>query len=219
MNTLKLKRTIPVEFVVYCIIIIVSYWVSLYISEDQFLPVSTASKILDTLIDVNIALVAFWGLILVYLLNYLRSAKQRVAREKHELQIERDKLELERVIQYASGRSVARLPETFDEIAKKFDKSIKELDKELKNLADKTSVTNFGAFLTVIYLLCSIFLSIIGLGKITNDGLHFSYVFYSLLFMFLAVFSIFARIWYTRPRYELESLKEDWRKASQESKK
>jgi len=213
---------------VYGVVIIISYFLSESISVNGFIPSEPALNILKSLVDVDIALLTFWGLILVFSLGSLRESKARVEKERYELGIAKDRLVLERSLGCANG--VKRIVvDAFTHIEERHEKRAIDLDNQLRQLARQIASTIIGAFIVVVVLLWALLQSSTALGKIGSRGLHFSEVFSCLVFMLMAVFLIFSSLWNSRPMYERRilieefekgwtKLKEDWRKFRKESK-
>ena len=189
--------------------IYISWQISINLSVANYIPKDTALNILNALLDAEIALVGFWAIILVYIFNTLRGAKERVSRNRHELEVKRDAQELEL-------EPEAR--EQLQPLWEKYKSRIDELDKEFRELVVQKFITTMNAVVIVLMLFGSIFQTISSLGFITDRGLYYWNLFYCLFPVFMTFMLIFSVIIFSQPKRESDILKQELRKQWQEAK-
>jgi len=212
--------------VIYAISVILSWYISSSLSVNGFIIKENALNILNALLNVDIALIAFFGLILVFHLNYITGTKNRVAREKHEVSIERDRFRLQ--------MTISRLQENFSDTDAKYATRIDELDKQFRSLVLQTAWIGVGAVATIGFLFLDILLNIFFIGFVISEGMPFMNLFGSLLVLFFTLYLIFMSLIFTHPKTESEILnqeiergwkgllsrmKEEWQKSKQKRKR
>jgi len=212
----SLKKSIlrSASFWVYWIIAIVSMYlswqISLSLSLADYVPKENASSILKALLDAEIALVGFWAIVLVYIFNNLRGAKERVSINKHEMEIKRDEQEISLYTEEPKG--------AFVRLRDKYRILVDELDKEFRQLVLQTFITTITAVVTVILLFWSIFQNIYSMGLITENGLHYWNLLLCLFPLFMTFMLIFTIIIFSQPKHEFDILKQELKKQWKETK-
>lgn len=208
--------------IISVVTVVVAFFLSISISVDHFIPSDNALNILKSLVDVNIALVAFWGLILIFLLNYYRSAEERIESQRHEMELARDRLVLERGIQRAKGVK-KQVEDAFTQIENKYKDRIQQLNEKREDLAISKSSTILVAFIVMIFLLSGVLFNLIAIGKIGDKGLYFVNIWIGLVLVLNATILIFFSLWGAREKYEVEifekELKKSWAEAQKKSEK
>ena len=153
--------------------------------------------------DAEIALVGFWAIILVYIFNSLRGAKESVSERRFRTIVEQDELEIELYV---------KTPKLREQWKKTFQKRIKELDKEYRQLVTQTFITTLNALVIVLMLFGGIFQTISSLGFINDRGLYYLNLFYCLFPVFITFMLIFNVIIFSQPKPESDILKQELRK-------
>jgi magnesium-transporting ATPase (P-type) len=203
--------------IIIILIVLVSLSISKSISVDDYIPEGNASSIISTIIDLYVALLGFWGIILVYLLTTLREAKQSIMRQKFEVEMAELKLEAESL----GGKNPKAIPR-MGIFLEKYKNRTNQIDEEFKQLVIQTFSVSVAAIVIVAYLFAGIFASIHTIGLITEKGLYFFDFFWILLLLFAAFLGIFVVIIFTSPKYEREileqELKRSWEQAKQKRK-
>lgn len=189
--------------------IYISWQISTSLSVANYIPKENASNILNALLDAEIALVGFWAIILVYIFNTLRGAKERVSRNKHELEVKRDAQEL---------KLGPESREQLQPLWEKYKSRIDELDKEFRQLVTQTFITTLNAVVIVLMLFWGIFQTISSIGFITDRGLYYWNLFYCLFPVFMTFMLIFNLIIFSQPKRETDILKQELRKEWKKAK-
>ena len=192
--------------------IYISWQISTSLSVANYVPKDNASNILKALLDAEIALVGFWAIILVYIFNSLRGAKESVSERRFRTNVEQDELEIELYV---------KTPKLREQWKKTFQKRIKELDKEYRQLVTQTFITTLNALVIVLMLFGGIFQTISSLGFINDRGLYYLNLFYCLFPVFITFMLIFNVIIFSQPKPESDILKQElrkqWKKAKAQS--
>jgi hypothetical protein len=208
----------------FAIIIFVSWFISFSLSVNGFLSKENALTILKALLDVDIALVAFFGLILVFHLNYITGTKDRMAREKHETSIERDRFHFQYLLglHNVDNDTLPSLQKAYMDMDTKYATRIDELDKQFRSSVLQTVGVGIGGVMTMGYIFVDILLNVFYIGAVTSEGMPFMNLFWSLLVLLLSFYSITTSLVLTRPRIEQEivsqEIKKEWKKLSAELK-
>jgi hypothetical protein len=150
------------------------------ISVDGRIPSEVALIILPTLIDVNAVLIGFWGLILIYGLNFARSARMEAVKCMHEIEIEMSNLEIRKETEKVAHK-------TFEKIKRSYSASHTGWRDVIHKIDEATRIFGeLGIFVTALYI-ASIMLSILSIGKIQTNGLDNNYLQLSLGTFFTAI--------------------------------
>lgn len=206
---------------VYVLIIICSWYITSNLSINGFIAKESAVSILKALLDVDIALVAFFGLVLVFHLNYINGVKDRTAREKHETSIQRDRFQLDYMARF-DGRTSDTLPslqKVYFETYEKYTKRIEELDKEFQSHVLQIAGISIAAIMTLAFIFVDILLNVSFLGAMANEGLPFMNLFFDLLILLLIFYSITTSLILLQPKTErailIKELKRQWDESKQ----
>lgn len=164
----------------------------------EYLTPSTAQPLLNTLIQVDITLVGFFGVIFVY---FLKSTEDyRALLFKTMLNIE-DKIEKAGV----SANELSELDKLRLQRHQKrllmFSGLVKECNKVLRNFA-------YLGVLVVICFMTSILLCIVSFGRIEEIGLNSDWIVLPLASMFFGIFYIFCGIWMSVPEKPADTAEE-----------
>jgi len=200
--------------VFFAISIFLSWYISSNLSVNGFISKENALNILNALLDVDIALIAFFGLILVFHLNYITGTKDRVAREKHETSIEKDRFRLQHLIKSddVGPTTVPVLQKVFSDMETKYANRIDELDKQFRSLLLQTAGVGIGAVFTIGFLFIDILLNVFYIGAVTSEGLHFMNLFWCLLVLLVTLYTIMTSLIFTHPKPEREILNQEVKK-------
>jgi hypothetical protein len=209
---------------VYILMIVCAWYISSNLSVNGFVAKENAVSILKSLLDIDIALIAFFGLVLVFHLNYINGVKDRTAREKHETSIQRDTFQLNYLTRF-DGMSSDTLPsfqKVYSEIYEKYTKRIEELEKEFQALVLQMAGVSMSAIITVAFIFADILLNVFFLGAMTIEGLPFMNLFFDLLVLLLVLYCITTSLIFLQPKTErailIKELKRLWVESQQKRK-
>lgn len=169
-------------------------------------------------------MIAFFGLILLFHLNYITGTKDRVAKERHETSIEKDRFHLQYLTKSddISPTTIPVLQKAFSDVDTKYANRIDELDKQFRSLVLQIAGVGIGAVFTIGFLFLDILLNIFYIGAVTNEGIPFMNLLWSLLVLFVTLYSIITSLVFTHPKTEREMLnqevKKGWKKLVKELK-
>lgn len=184
------------------------------LSTNGFIGKENALAIFKALLDVSIALVAFFGLILVFHLSYINGTKDRVARERYETIVQRDRFSIDYLTRTdgTSSETHSSLQKIYSEIDAKYASRIEELEKESSSLILQIGGTSLAAVITAFFIFASVILNVFYMGIVTNEGTPFMNLFFSLLLLFLTLYSIFTSLIFLQPKAERDILGRELRR-------
>ncbi len=209
---------------VYVIIVCSAFYISSTMSINGIIAKDSAMNILKALLDVDVALVAFFGLILVFHLNYVNSVKERIAQQRHETNVDRDRFSLDYLIgvDKVSSDTLPSLKKAYDEIDRKYSTRIEELEKEFHDLILQIASISISAIITIIFIFIDILLTVYYLGTI-NNGLPFMDLVFVLVVLLVVLYSITTELVFLQPKTERiifsQELKKLWSDAQQKRRK
>jgi hypothetical protein len=213
-----------IRWAFYIVLIGCAGFIALKLSTSGFVPEERAVSIVNALLDVDIALVAFFGLILVFNFNYINGVKDRTAREKHEISIQRDRFQLEYLTRFNEIESdtLPSLQKVYFETYDKYTRRIEELDKEFQSHVLQIGGISVTAIITLGFIFVDILLNIYFLGAMTNEGLKFPNLFTDLAVLLSTLFVISESLLYFQPKTErdivIKELKRQWAESEQRRK-
>lgn len=158
-----------------------------YTSTNDFIIADTATTLLKTLIEVNVTLLGFWGLIIVYLLNSLNNLRDQAMTSIREILLKSSDLEIKKFENEDAERN-----KFIEMTLKVMGKTIETYRKGIKNILYNIRITCYSSVIVATIFIVSIILCVFSIGEIDVNGLHYKYLSLSLALMLLGIFSMFS---------------------------
>jgi hypothetical protein len=162
-----------------------------FVISIAILPVS--SIILKTLIDVNVALIGFWGLILVYILGSLHTVRERVETQCHETNVKLNELSIQELQLKAQVGVKFNADKLFKKIQENYEARDKELEKRIQGIKEISKRLAWVSIITTSLFVASILCSMWGIASENSSDL-FLILFLAVVSFFLAIVTVFFAI-------------------------